>query len=140
VKKLVSVAVLAATLWVAGPKARASDVGRSQADLPSGFAMFTISNNTNAPITYYLRWGNGPWRSVALPAGYYETHWYALDGAGRAPRPQIRYATLNGNVGVWKYYHLPWSAVYQGMAGTSGSPTPYVFQTNDAGLPDLFAQ
>jgi hypothetical protein len=142
-KKVLSAVLLAFAISVLGVAAPAygQSVGRSQADLPQAYAMFTIANLTpDVTITYHVRWGNGRWRSATLLPGQSEHHWYPLDAVGNAPIPHIVFDNVVNGRGRRAYHLLP-SAVNFGQAGTFGNPTPYAFQMSaDGRLVDLFGQ
>jgi hypothetical protein len=97
------------------------------------YGQFAIANNTGATITYWVKWGqNGAWQRIDLSTGYYQTHSYALDNAGRAPVPYILFSTNQGS----REYRLQFYAV--GMAG--GQPKFYDFGFASDGSRDLYVR
>lgn len=118
------------------------------ADGSYGVAQFSITNNTNITITYYVRWGTrtypgspdlGRWQTVALPPGYTQIHQRGLDARGRYVAPQIRFFTLDAEgVDVRRDFDLECFRVNYGMTGRTGSPRPYIFEASDSAAWDLF--
>jgi hypothetical protein len=119
--------------------ATAQNIGRTTDDLPVNKGQFAITNTTNAPITYLVRWGNkGFWDKIVLAPGVTETHSYVLDSNLRAPTPYIQFRRwANGKVES-KNYKMEFYSVSSGQTGISGSSKPYSFGISDANTVDLF--
>jgi hypothetical protein len=137
-----SVLAILATLGVALCRpASAQDIGRSQEDQPVIRGQFSITNTTDAPITYLVRWGNrGFWDKVVLQPGWTETHREVLDENLRAPTPHVQFRRWHdGRVGTTTYRMEFYAVTNISLGGVSGTSKPYYFGPSDAQILDLFA-
>lgn len=58
-------------------------------------AMFTVYNGTGGAARYEVRWGDGPWRQYALPAGAgHYRHECPLSADGEAPSSHVRFVIV----------------------------------------------
>ena len=66
-------------------------------DQPSGKAQFVISNETDGPIKYQVKWGeSGQWYACVLRSHYLDTHSRALEADGSFPGPHVRFYDGSG--------------------------------------------
>jgi hypothetical protein len=141
-KSIGAVLLAFASLGLATPNLLArGPVGTSQADQPTSKGQFIITNQSSHNITYLVRWGNGRWEASTLAPGEGFLYSCVLDSAGRAPRPQVQFASVaDGKPDGLKVYDMEFCEVDVGQTGTTGSPKPYVFQDAGANVIDLFAR
>jgi hypothetical protein len=119
------------------------DTDTSCADCPSYRGAFSIENETQAPVTYQMRWGEkNPWKQFVLPSRRIETHSYPLgeDKNKKIPIPQVRFDSLSAG---FHQYDMQFYAVgYAGYGPSENTTKPkrYAFKLSSprAGL-DLFA-
>lgn len=101
------------------------------------YAVVCLFNNTDLPINYQYKWGNGSWESDTLDAGYNMTHsWKYARGLVSSPKFTVKFdADLTDS----NYYEVYSLERYQATNKSCDEGKIYNFEFADSRYINLYS-